>query len=91
MSRGLEFAELQSWFAKQIKAQNIDWQSHPLQMDGQSPFDYQCQQLLLQAERHWRLKYGFAPSHGSLMKALFAAISDQDQQKKRPWWQAWFN
>lgn len=89
MARGQDFAELQAWFLQQLQQRDIDWQRLPLQMDGQSPFDFQCQQLLHDAEHHWRLKYGFAPSAKSLMTALFAAVSEQDQRPPTPWWQRW--
>lgn len=84
MSKGNDFSQLQAWFEQQLREQQIDWQSQPLRMDGQSDFDYQCLQLLKDAERHWRLKYGFAPSAQNLMQALFLAVSAQDQQRQQP-------
>ncbi|WP_119396168.1 hypothetical protein [Salinibius halmophilus] len=71
---GDDFATLQQWFAQEIAAQNIDWQREPMSIDGVSNFDYQANALIQQAERHWRLKYGFSPSPVTLQKAFYAAL-----------------
>lgn len=71
---GDDFDTLVNWFAKQISEQGIDWQDEPMSADGQSQFDYQANALIRQAEHHWRLKYGFSPSPGSLQKAFYAAL-----------------
>lgn len=84
---GDDFATLQGWFAEQITRQNIDWQREPMSIDGQTKFDYQANALIQQAERHWRLKYGFSPSPATLQKAFYAALI----KPKRPsaWQQLW--
>lgn len=83
-------AALIHWFREALEAAGIDgdWEQQPLSYDAMNPYDFLCLSLIRQAERTWRLKYGFAPTPGQLHKALGAAQFDlarSRRQQRLPW------
>ena len=79
-----------NWFKRELDAAgaDADWERQPYSYDAMNPYDFLCARLIREAERTWRLKYGFAPTPGQLQKALGEAEFDRSRSRRQarlPW------
>ncbi|ASP39272.1 hypothetical protein CHH28_11555 [Bacterioplanes sanyensis] len=76
---------LVQWFVEALKREQLPPQT--ISYDGNTDYDRMYQRLQFEAERYWRLRYGYAPTPGHLVNAFFQAEHFLSRERRlQPVW-----